>query len=98
MLELGQEVYVVCKFNKDNGDFSIYISPKQVNVIRRDEVYGVIYSAGKHRELIFHQLEDGTYQSFGRIKKTVYLDKNEADAERKARLAVELQIKKEREG
>lgn len=86
MLNIGQAVFVVCKLFTNGEKFKIYVSRKEINRIERNQEGAIIYTAGKHNELRFHETEDGGYQAFGARQKTVYLTKEEAEVERKARL------------
>lgn len=86
MLNIGQSVYTVCKLYKTKDKFVIYTSKKDIVGINLDDNGKIVYTAGKYRELHFTEVSDGTYQSVkGNCVKSVYLTKQEADAERKLR-------------
>lgn len=86
MLNIGQSVYTVCKLYKTKEKFVIYVSKKEIVGINREDDGSIMYTAGKYRELHFKEIGESTYQAVKdkRIK-PVYLTKQEADAERKAR-------------
>lgn len=99
MLEIGQDVFVVCKVwtNKDpdNHRSRFYISKKQITCLsfRRDLV---TYHAGKNGELEFRENEDGTLRTVKGVRKPVFLDYESAVVERDRLVAEELAIRKKK--
>lgn len=89
MLNIGQEVFVVCKFMTDGDKYRIYVARKEINKISREKDGTIVYTAGNHDELRFAQNEDGEYRSFGRMAKPVFLTKEEAEKERQAKIQAE---------
>lgn len=90
MLNIGEQVFVVCKFYTEGDKFKIYVATKEINRIERNDSGDIIYTAGKHHELRFHRMDDGVYQTLGERPKTVYLDKEIAEIARKNRYASEM--------
>lgn len=96
-LDIGQTVFVVNKLFIEGDRFKVYVAAKEINRIERTkDSTDIIYTAGKRRELRFHELEDGTYATMGDYPKTVYLNKAEADAARDARYAQEIAMQAEK--
>lgn len=90
MLNIGEQVFVVCKFYTEGDKFKIYVATKEINRIERNDNGDIIYTAGKHHELRFHKTDGGVYQTLGERPKTVYLDKAAADSARSERYANEM--------
>lgn len=96
MLEIGQDVFVVCKVwtskDPENHRSRFYISKKQIVSInfRKDLT---TYLAGKNSELEFRENEDGTFRSVNRVRKPVFLDYESAVVERDRLMAEELAIR-----
>lgn len=89
MLNIGEQVFVVCKFFTESDKFKIYVATKEINRIERNKDGDIIYTAGKHNELRFH-LEDGVYKTLGERSKTVYLNRDAAEVARKDRYDQEM--------
>lgn len=89
-LNIGQTVYVVCKLFTGGDKFKIYVSGKQINRIERNkDGTDIIYTAGKHNELRFHDisvdepdLAKKQFQTLGVRLKPVFLDREEAEEAR----------------
>ncbi len=96
MLNIGQDIFVVCKLFTSADKFKIYVSRKEINRVERNQDGQIIYTAGRHNELRFMEIpnEDGTtgYQSLGIRKKRVFLTREEAEVERKIRLEEEEEL------
>ena len=91
MLNIGQFVYTVCKLYKTKEKFVIYVSKKEIVGINKENDGSITYTAGKYRELNFKEISEGLYQAAkGQRVKTVYLTKQEANAEKEARLKKEM--------
>lgn len=96
MLEIGQDVFVVCKVwtskDPENHRSRFYISKKQIASInfRKDLT---TYLAGKNSELEFRENENGTFRAVNRVRKPVFLDYESAVVERDRLMAEELAIR-----
>ena len=100
MLEIGQDVFVVCKVwtskDPENHRSRFYISKKQIASINYQKyltTYLTTYRAGKNSELEFRENEDGTFRSINRVRKPVFLDYESAVVERDRLMAEELAIR-----
>ena len=96
MLELGQEVFYVCRlrlapFEKPYRH-KVYIAKKSVTGIKIEKDSGdVLYTAGKNSELIFKETEDG-FKSVTKPNKPVFLSYDDAAKEK----AVWIEFEKKR--
>jgi hypothetical protein len=102
MLNIGQRIFTVCGLQiapqESPYRYRIYISEKEINGIRRQNNGDIVYTAGKHDELHFHESEPGKYRSIANHNKLVFLTNDEAEKEKSFRISKELERRKQVNG
>lgn len=101
MLEIGQEVFTVCRLRLDTDKppfkHKVYISRKVINGIFSIEDK-VCYRAGKYGELVFRERNSGAYFTETNPIKPVFLTYKEAEKEKKKWIDREIKIQTRYEG
>lgn len=90
MLKIGTEVFTVSRIEVKHTPPYMYKTYVATKAITKIEIQGndIIYTAGRHNELVFHAVDEG-YQSIGDYMKPVFLSMQQAETERAARIARE---------